>query len=142
MEKGILPPRRKYSELPKYIYHIVNSKKEGYEIRNHPKLKQRQFVSKKISLKENLQKAIAYIKDENNPENQKTQNEINVYNNLPRYVRHIVTEKYQGFEVKDHPTLKNKKWTSMKITMEEKLKLTKEYLEESSETKRLSVNLK
>lgn len=39
MEKGILPPRRKYSELPKYIYHIVNSKKEGYEIRNHPKLK-------------------------------------------------------------------------------------------------------
>lgn len=65
-----------------------------------------------------------------------------MYNNLPRYVRHIVTEKYQGFEVKDHPTLKHKKWTSMKITMEEKLKLTKEYLEKSSETKRLSVNLK
>jgi len=54
----------------------------------------------------------------------------------------VSTEKFIGFEVKGHPTLQNKKWTNMKFSMEEKLKLAKDYLDEGSETRRLSVNQK
>lgn len=142
MENGKLPPRRKHNNLPKYIYHVKSSNKEGYEVRLHPTLKQKQFTMKTVTLEENLIRAIAYIKDENNPENQKIQNQISVYKNLPRYIRHVVSEKFQGFEVKGHATLKPKKWTNMKLSMEEKLQLAKNYLDEGSETKRLSVILK
>jgi group I intron endonuclease len=139
-ENGKLPPRRKYEELPKYIYHVKNKIKEGYEIRNHPILKQKQFTMKSIPLEENLKRAIEYLKDINNSKNFKEKREIKKYTNLPRYIHQIETEKFSGFEIKCHSKLKNKKWTSMKLSMEEKLKLAKEYLDESSETKRLSVN--
>jgi group I intron endonuclease len=138
---GKLPQRRKHLDLPKYIYHVITADKEGYEIRHHPKLKQRQFTSKKMSMEENLQRAIDYIADENNPDNQREQKDVEIYKNLPRYVRQVVSEKYEGFEVKFHPTLQNKKWTASKYTMDEKLNFATDYLntakktEESSETK-------
>jgi group I intron endonuclease len=139
-EEGKLPPRRKYNELPKYIYHFKSKNKEGYEIRNHPVLKQKQFTMKSISLEKNLERAIEYLKDVDNSKNFKEKREIQKYTNLPRYIKLVETEKFSGFEVKCHPTKPNKKWTSMKLTMEEKLKLAKDYLDEGSETKRLSVN--
>lgn len=141
-DAGKLPPRRTYNDLPKYIYHVKTKTKEGYEIRHHPTLRQKQFVKKTITLKENLQRAVAYLADDKNPKNQKPKNNNDIvkFENLPRYVRQVESEKYRGFEVKDHPKLSNKKWTSMKLTMEQKLKLAKDYLEESSETKSLSVN--
>lgn len=138
--EGKLPPRRKHTDLPMYIYHVKSSNKEGYEIRNHPTLKQKQFTANTLSLEENLQRAIAYLNDLDNPNNQKEQKEFIEYKNLPRYMRHIRMETYEGFEVKGHPTLANKKWTSKQLSMEEKLKLAKKYLEESSETRSLSVN--
>jgi group I intron endonuclease len=140
-KEGKLPPRRKYTDLPKYIYHVKGSNKEGYEVRNHPKLKQRQFVSKTMTLEDNLKRAIAYLEDEDNAKYHKVSNERNYLGPLPRYIRHVQSERYEGFEVKYHPSLPDKKWTSMKITMEEKLELAKNYLlEESSETRCLSVN--
>lgn len=78
------------------------------------------------------------VKDENNPNNQKQEIQSKIYENLPRYIRQVRSEKYEGFEVKFHPTLVNKKWTSMKMSMDEKLKLAKEYLDKGSETKSLS----
>lgn len=137
LQAGKLPPRRKF-DLPKYIYHVKSKNKEGYEIRHHPKLKQKQFTAKTISLEENLQRAINYLKDENNPNNQKQEIQSKTYENLPRYIRQVRSEKYEGFEIKFHPTLANKKWTSMKMSMDEKLKIAKEYLDKGSETKSLS----
>lgn len=106
--------------------HVKSSNKEGYEVRHHPNLKQKQFTSKSITLEENLQRAIAYLADEKNPNNQKEQQTYQEYKNLPRYIRHVRSEKYEGFEVKYHPTLSNKKWTNMNLSMEEKLKLAKQ----------------
>lgn len=134
---GKLPPRRKHLDLPKYIYHVITADKEGYEIRHHPKLKQRQFTSKKMSMEENLQRAIDYLSDENNPENQQEQKEVKIYKNLPRFVRQIIAEKYEGFEVKFHPTLPNKKWTASKYTMDEKLTFATEYLNTAKNQKNL-----
>jgi len=139
-EVGKLPPRRKHNELPKYIYHVKSYNKEGYEIRHHPKLQQKQFVAKSVSLEENLERAIKYLEDEDNPLHQKQQLSFQEYSNLPRFIRHVRSEKYEGFEVKLHPTLPNKKWTSMKLTMDQKLQMAQNFLEESSETKSLSVN--
>jgi hypothetical protein len=125
--QGILPPRRKYSDLPKYIYHVIHPKSEGYEIRHHPQLKQRLFVAKSISIEENLLRAVKYI-EENDSKNHKVLIEYQVYTDLPRYIRHVKSEKYEGFEVKYHPILKNKKWTTMKLSMESKLELANSYL--------------
>lgn len=138
-ETGNLPPRRKHNDLPKYIYYVQSKNKRGYEVRHHPTLKQKQFTMKSISLEENLKRAIDYLKDIDNIANQKIQKQFQIYENLPRYVRHIQSERYSGFEVTNHPTLINKKWTSMKLSMEEKLHLAKKYLEEGSETRSLSV---
>jgi len=128
MEEGVLPPRRKHTYLPKYIYHVKSKNKEGYEIRNHPTLKQKQFTMKTITLEENLQRAIDYLKDIKNVENQKKKIEFHTYENLPRFIRHVCCEKFEGFEVKFHPKLSNKKWTNMKLSMEQKLDLAKTYL--------------
>ena len=134
--KGKLPPRRKHI-LPKYIYHVISENKEGYEIRNHPKLKQKQFTSKSITLEDNLERAKQYLEDTNNPNNQKVIKEFVKYDNLPRYIRQVTSEKFEGFEVKYHHTFVNKKWTRMNLTMDEKLQLAKNYLNngEGSETK-------
>ena len=128
MEEGILPPRRKHNDLPKYIYHVKSKIKAGYEIRHHPTLKQKQFIMKTITLEENLQRAIDYLKDTANVENQKKNIEFQTYDNFPRYIRHVRSEKFEGFEVKFHPSLVNKKWTNMKLSMEQKLDLAKQYL--------------
>lgn len=125
--EGILPPRRQYNDLPKYIYHVISSNKEGYEIRHHPQLKQKQFTAKSISMEENLKRAAKYI-EENDPKNHKVLIEYQVYSDLPRYIRHVKSEKYEGFEVNYHPTLKNKKWTSMKLSMDSKLNLATTYI--------------
>jgi group I intron endonuclease len=136
MKNGKLPPRRKH-ELPKYIYHVISKNKEGYEIRNHPTLKQKQFTSKTITLDENLDRAEKYLEDINNATNKKVLKEIVKHDDLPRYIRQVLSEKFEGFEVKYHPSLVNKKWTRMSLTMDEKLQLAKNYLNgEGSETKR------
>lgn len=133
MEEGRLPPRRKHNDLPKYIYHVKSANKEGYEIRHHPTLKQKQFTAKSITLEENLERAKAYLADINNPENQKEQRQSVIYENLPRYVRQVRSEKIEGFEVKCHPKLPNKKWTAMNLTMDEKLQKAKDYLETANQ---------
>jgi hypothetical protein len=141
MQNGQLPPRRKHNDLPKYVYNVTSSNKEGYEIRHHPTLKSRQFVANSKSMQEKLQQSVEYLADIDNPNNKKVELELDEdkYKNLPRFVRLVKSEKFQGFEVKCHPKLSNKKWTSMKYTMDEKLNFAKQYLEECSETKRLSV---
>jgi group I intron endonuclease len=138
MINGNLPPRRIHN-LPKYIYHVISSNKDGYEIRNHPILKQKQFVSKQMTMEENLNRAIEYLKDTTTTINKKVIIESKKYENLPRFVRQIDNERYIGFEVKNHPTLKNKKWTNMKLSIDEKLKLVKDYLL-TEKTQRLNEN--
>lgn len=60
-DKGILPPRRKHNDLPKYIYHVINKQYEGYEVRNHSSLKNRKFCSMKSTMEEKLEQAKKYI---------------------------------------------------------------------------------
>ena len=54
-------PRRVYTDLPEYIYHISNSKLEGYEVRNHSIKKNRKFASMRLSMNEKLNLAIDYL---------------------------------------------------------------------------------
>jgi group I intron endonuclease len=96
--EGKMPPRRKHTELPKYIYHVTSSNKEGYEIRHHPKLRAKQFVSTALTMEERLQKAKAYLADENNPAYQKEKREYKEYKDLPRYVRQFKSERYEGLK--------------------------------------------
>lgn len=133
---GNLPPRRKF-DLPKYIYHVISKNKNGYEVRNHPVLKQKQFVIKTISMEDNLDRAIEYLKDITI--NKKVIIKYDKYENLPRYIRQIDNERYTGFEVKFHPTLKNRKWTNMKLSMDSKLELANNYLL-TEKTQRLNEN--
>lgn len=138
-KNGNLPPRRIH-DLPKYVYHVISKNKEGYEIRHHPILKQKQFTSKKITLNANLERAKQYIEDIDNINNKKVIKEIVKYDDLPRYIRQVTSEKYEGFEINFHPTFKNKKWTNMTLSMKQKLELAKEYLNtivngEGSETR-------
>lgn len=46
---------------------------------------------------------------------------------LPKYIRKI-RGKYEGYCIDSHPLCKSKKFTSSKLTMDEKLTLAKEYL--------------
>ncbi len=65
--KGKVYPRRERkrdedSELPKYLrYYIDKNGKEGYRVCNHPTLKTKSFLSKKIILEEKLQLALNYL---------------------------------------------------------------------------------
>lgn len=127
MTKGKLPPRRTH-DLPKYIYHVTSKDKDGYEIRHHPTLKQKQFVAKILSMEDKLKQAEEYLLD-TSEENKKEVLQYQVYESLPRYIRHVKAERFEGFEIKNHPTLKNKKWTNMKLSMNEKLQLAKDYLQ-------------
>lgn len=102
-KNGNLPPRKIH------IYHVISKNKEGYEIRHHPVLKQKQFTSKTITLNENLERAKQYLLDIDNVNNQKVIKEVVKYDDLPRYIRQVTSEKYEGFEIKFHPTLNNKK---------------------------------
>lgn len=128
-ENGKLPPRRNHDNLPKYIYHVISSNKEGYEVRHHPILKQKQFVAKTKTLEENIERAVQYLSDINNEDNKRQPKEdVKKYDNLPRYIRQVASERYDGFEVKFNPKLKNKKWTCGKMSMDEKLNAAIEYL--------------
>jgi group I intron endonuclease len=65
--KGKSFPKRERKEvednvLPKYLRRYKDSSgKEGYRISNHPFLKDKSFVSSKISMDEKLQSAIEYL---------------------------------------------------------------------------------
>ena len=56
-----IQPRRKHNDLPKYIYHVVNSKLEGYEVRHYPNKPNRKFASMKLKMEEKLELAINYL---------------------------------------------------------------------------------
>jgi len=48
--------------------------------------------------------------------------------NLPQYI-YLMNDKYaKGYEVRNHPTLPSKRFTSQKLSMEEKLQQAKDYL--------------
>ena len=54
--------REEDNSLPKYLrYYSDSSGKEGYRISNHPILKDKSFVGKKISLEIKLQLALTYL---------------------------------------------------------------------------------
>lgn len=55
-----MPPRRVY-DLPEYIYHVINKQYEGYEIRHHPVLRNRKFVSMQLTMEEKLELAKIYL---------------------------------------------------------------------------------
>jgi hypothetical protein len=56
--------RSEDSELPKYVrYYKDVSGKEGYRINNHPLLKDKSFLSKKISMDKKLELALNYLND-------------------------------------------------------------------------------
>jgi hypothetical protein len=65
--KGKIFPKRKRireedNDLPKYLRrYLTSSGKEGYRISNHPQLKDKMFVSKKISMDEKLKLALDYL---------------------------------------------------------------------------------
>lgn len=49
-------------------------------------------------------------------------------NELPKYLIHYKSGKYEGYAISCHPKCKNKKITKSKFTMEEKLEMALEYL--------------
>ena len=54
--------REEDNNLPKYLrYYTDHSGKEGYRISNHPKLKDKSFLGKYISLDTKLQLALTYL---------------------------------------------------------------------------------
>jgi len=56
--------REEDNSLPKYLrYYRDFTGKEGYRISNHPILKDKSFLSKKISMDEKLQLAVNYLND-------------------------------------------------------------------------------
>jgi group I intron endonuclease len=62
----ILPKRPRLREednaLPKYVrYYIDHSGKEGYRVSNHPLLKEKSFLSKKLPLEIKLELALKYL---------------------------------------------------------------------------------
>jgi len=65
--KGKIYPKRirkrdEDNNLPKYLrYYKDKSGKEGYRINNHPLLKPKSFLGKKIPLEEKLQNALKYL---------------------------------------------------------------------------------
>jgi group I intron endonuclease len=50
-----------YVDIPKYIYVRVGAK-PGYQVRNHPTLPGKYFVSKKMTMEEKMELAMNYIK--------------------------------------------------------------------------------
>jgi len=49
-------------------------------------------------------------------------------NNLPKYILHYKSGKYEGYEVNSHPKCKSKKFTKSKISMDERLQLAKNFI--------------
>lgn len=49
-------------------------------------------------------------------------------NDLPKYIVHYKSGKYEGYEVNCHPKCKSKKFTKSKFTMEERLEMAKDHL--------------
>lgn len=60
-QKDYLQPKRKYLDLPDYIYMINYQTKQGYMIRNHPTLQVKCFVSSKLDMNEKLTLAKNYL---------------------------------------------------------------------------------
>lgn len=50
-----------YRHLPNHVLHYTNARKEGYYIFNHPKLKNKYFLSMKKTMNEKLEAAIEYL---------------------------------------------------------------------------------
>ena len=53
--------REEDNDLPKYVRHYVDVRKEGYRVSQHPLLKDKSFLKKSLSMDEKLELAIAYI---------------------------------------------------------------------------------
>ncbi len=111
--------REEDSNLPKYISSYHDSRKEGYRISHHPILKNKTFASNKLTMDEKLQLATNYLNGE--------EEDIEY---LPQYV-YPYNEKgvNTGFAIRRHPSLKDTKFISMKISMEEKFDLAIKYLQ-------------
>lgn len=60
-QKNYLQPKRKYFELPDYIYRINYTNKQGYMVKNHPSLQNKHFVSANISMEKKLNLAQEYL---------------------------------------------------------------------------------
>ena len=52
------------------------------------------------------------------------------HDTLPKYIYHAITSTYEGYQIQHCPTKNNRKFVSMKISMEEKLQLAIDYLAE------------
>ena len=109
-------------ELPKYISYFQNTHREGYRVKLHPTKKDSQFADKSVSLEENLQNAKDYLLIPDIIVERQT--------DLPQYIYHHHDRKSTGYFVRNHPTKKKKAFTSMKISMEEKLQNAKNYINE------------
>jgi hypothetical protein len=64
-QKNYLQPKRKYIDLPDYIYRINYPNKQGYMVRNHPTLKTKCFVSIKLTMEEKFKLAQLYLEKDN-----------------------------------------------------------------------------
>lgn len=49
-------------------------------------------------------------------------------NNLPKYILHYKSGKYEGYEVNSHPLCKSKKFTKSKYTMAERLQMAIDFI--------------
>jgi group I intron endonuclease len=116
-------------DLPVYLISHYSGNQEGYAVRGHPVLKNRYFVSKKLSMIEKLDLAFAYLKT--------PQNEIKPYKpsrkkeedkDLPTHVYSYHVLNTEGYYIKGHPKIKYKTFFNKDCSMEEKLNLTLNFL--------------
>lgn len=122
------PKTRKRNEdnnLPMCIYRYSEKCYEGYRIGNHPFLPSKRFTSMKYSMEEKLKQALDYL--QNSKDAKKIKQE------LPKYIYIRNDGKFHGYKVKNHPVLKDKIFSSMKISMEEKLQLAINYLKSNNQ---------
>jgi hypothetical protein len=136
--------------LPRYVYKHVDRGNNGYRVMRHPTLPEKKFISCNLTMDEKLQQAIDYVNMGKVPNNRASYEHDDEWRKksletrkrsqlLPKHIyeTHDNKRNIHGYQVRNHPSKKNKQFVSKAITMEDKLKLAIEYIqqEESSENK-------
>jgi group I intron endonuclease len=141
--------KTKHTGLPQYVYYCQSHGAEGYRVMKHPTLKERKFVATSLTMEAKLAEAVQYIAtgvipvhkssyDHDDEWKNNVRETRQISNNLPQYIYMTNNNKRgtHGYQVRNHPNLKNKQFVSKSLSMQDKLALAEQYInskEESSE---------
>jgi len=141
--------REEDNNLPKYVRSMFKEGKcIGYKIDEHPTIENKSFTSGKFSLDEKLKMAINYLETsqatktpkiyELNPKlkapDEQFKRKHSEDKNLPKYISSYHSSGRKGYIITHHTI--SKSFLSMKLTMEEKLQLAINFLQNPVEDKK------